>query len=41
MDADVRELVLTSIIACVGLALAWTHEADFFAHIVEAVRPSV
>ena len=49
-DADVKELVLISIIACVGLALAWSYEADFFAiffaaaaaiAIVEAVRRSV
>ena len=50
MDTEVRELALISLIACVGLALAWAHEADFFAMcfataaaiaIVEAARRSV
>jgi hypothetical protein len=31
MDAKVRELALISVIACVGFALAWAHETDFFA----------
>jgi hypothetical protein len=44
------ELALISGIACLGLGLAWAHEADFFAicfaaaaaiAIVEAVRRSV
>jgi hypothetical protein len=47
VDAKVKELVLISIIACLGLGLAWFNEADFFAiffataaaiAIVEAVR---
>jgi hypothetical protein len=29
VDAHMRELVLISIFACFGLALAWAHEADF------------
>jgi hypothetical protein len=50
VDANVRELALISVIACFGLALAWAHEADFFAicfataaaiAIVEAVRRSI
>jgi hypothetical protein len=31
MDTEVRELALISVIAWFGLALAWAHEADFFA----------
>jgi hypothetical protein len=47
---DVKELVLLSVLACLGLGLAWFYEADFFAiffataaalAIVEAVRRSV
>jgi hypothetical protein len=50
VDPNVRELILISVIACLGLGLAWFHEADFFAiffasaaaiAIVEAVRRSV
>ena len=50
MDAHVKKLVLISVIACLGLGLAWFYEADFFAiffaaaaaiAIVEAVRRSV
>jgi hypothetical protein len=50
MDTKVRELALISVIACVGLALAWAHEADFFAScfataaafaVFEAARRSV
>jgi hypothetical protein len=46
----VRELALIVIVACFVLALAWAHDADFFAiffaaaaaiAIVEAVRRSV
>jgi hypothetical protein len=50
MDTNVRDLALIAAIACLGLALAWAHEADFFAicfatagavAIVEAARRSV
>jgi hypothetical protein len=50
MDTDVRQLASIAVIACCGLALAWSHEADFFAicfaiaaaiAIVEAARRSV
>ena len=50
MDTNVRDLALIAAIACFGLALAWAHEADFFAicfataaavAIVEAARRSV
>jgi hypothetical protein len=49
MDTKVRELALSSVIACAGLALAWAHAADFFASCfataaafaVEAARRSV
>jgi hypothetical protein len=50
MDTKARELALISVMACAGLALAWAHEADFFAiyfaaaaaiAIVEAARRSL
>jgi hypothetical protein len=50
MDTKVRELALIAGIACLGLALAWAHEADLFAicfataaaiAIIEAARRSV
>jgi hypothetical protein len=31
VDADVKELVLVSGIACLGLMLAWAEAADLFA----------
>jgi hypothetical protein len=31
MDAKVWELAFIAVIACLGLGLAWAHEADFFA----------
>ena len=50
MDAKVRELTLLTLLACVGLGLAWAYEADYFAMFfavaaafagVEAVRRSL
>jgi hypothetical protein len=40
MDTNVRELALISVIACVGLALAWAHEADLFAICLSPPRAS-
>jgi hypothetical protein len=31
MDKTVRELTLIFLVACVCLALAWAHEANYFA----------
>jgi hypothetical protein len=50
LEADVKELTLISAVACLCLALAWVHEANFFAMAfatvaaiagVEAVRRSL
>jgi hypothetical protein len=49
MDRGVLELAVVCLAACAGLALAWAHEADFFAMFfavaaaisgVEAIRRS-
>jgi hypothetical protein len=49
LEPIVRELMLLTALACVGLGLAWAHEADYFALVfavegalagVEAVRLS-
>jgi hypothetical protein len=37
VDAKVRELTLLFAIACLCLALAWAHEADYFAMFFAAV----
>jgi len=48
VDPSVRELVSISVIACLGLVMAWAQAADLFAicfaiaaalAIIEAVRP--
>jgi hypothetical protein len=50
LDARVRELTLLTMLACLGLGLAWANEADYFAMVfaaevplagVEAVRRSM
>jgi hypothetical protein len=50
VEANVRELVSISVIACLGLVMAWAQAADLFAiffaiaaafAIIEAVRRSV
>ena len=50
LDAKVRELTLLTLLACLGLGLAWAYEADYFAMFfamavafagVEAVRRSL
>jgi hypothetical protein len=49
VDATVKELMLVSVVAVLGLGLAWRYEADYFAlffaasaaiAIVEAIRRS-
>jgi hypothetical protein len=36
LDAKVRELSLLTLLACLGLGLAWAHEADYFAMVFAA-----
>jgi hypothetical protein len=50
LDARVLELTLLTVLACLGLGLAWAYETDYFAMVfaveaasagVEAVRRSL
>jgi hypothetical protein len=36
LDAKVRELTLLTLLACLGLGLAWAYEADYFAMVFAA-----
>jgi hypothetical protein len=36
LDAKVRELLLLTLLACLGLGLAWAYEADYFAMVFAA-----